>query len=58
MLVIRKRESSASDNKKYLKWRKKNPGTVTIKKICDGFDITLSEIFSTDEFNNLEQEIQ
>ncbi|MGN0244609.1 MAG: helix-turn-helix domain-containing protein [Lachnospiraceae bacterium] len=44
--------------KSILNGESKNPGTVTIKKICDGFDITLSEFFSTDEFNNLEQEIQ
>lgn len=34
-----------------------NPGTVTIKKLCDGFEITLGEFFSTPEFDNLEQEI-
>ena len=31
---------------------------VTIKKFCDGLDITLGEFFSTDEFDNLEQEIK
>lgn len=31
---------------------------VTIKKLCDGLDITLGEFFSTKEFNLLEQEIQ
>lgn len=31
---------------------------ITIKKFCDGLDITLGEFFSTDEFNNLEQEIK
>ena len=31
---------------------------VTIKKFCDGLDITLGEFFSTAEFNNLEQEIK
>ena len=36
----------------------KNPGTVTIKKLCDGFEITLGEFFSTPEFNELEQEIK
>lgn len=36
----------------------KNPGIVTIKKICDGLDITLAEFFDTDVFNNLEQEIK
>ena len=30
---------------------------VTIKKFCDGLDITLGEFFSTNEFDNLEQEI-
>lgn len=31
---------------------------VTIKKFCDGLEITLGEFFSTVEFNNLEQEIK
>ena len=31
---------------------------VTIKKFCDGLDITLGEFFSTSEFDNLEQEIK
>lgn len=30
----------------------------TIKKFCDGLEITLGEFFSTDEFDNLEQEIK
>lgn len=30
----------------------------TIKKFCDGLDITLGEFFSTPEFDRLEQEIQ
>lgn len=34
-----------------------NPKILTIKMICDGLDITLAEFFDTDEFNNLEQEI-
>ena len=38
--------------------RSKNPGVVTIKKLCDGLDITLGEFFSTAEFDNLEQEIK
>lgn len=29
----------------------------TIKKICDGLEITLEEFFSADIFKNLEQEI-
>jgi len=31
---------------------------VTIKKFCDGLDITLGEFFSTPEFDALEQEIK
>ncbi len=30
----------------------------TIKKFCDGLEITLGEFFSTGEFDNLEQEIK
>ena len=30
----------------------------TIKKLCDGLDITLGEFFSTPEFDRLEQELQ
>ena len=36
----------------------KNPGIATIKKLCDGLDITIIEFFSTDYFANLEQEIK
>lgn len=35
-----------------------NPGITTIKMLCDGFGITLTEFFDTDEFRNLEQEIR
>ncbi len=30
----------------------------TIKKLCDGLEITLGEFFSTAEFDGLEQEIR
>lgn len=36
----------------------RNPGVVTIKKLCDGLGITLGEFFSSEEFNSLEQEIK
>jgi len=36
----------------------KNPGVITIKKLCDGFGITLGEFFSTSEFDNLDQELK
>ncbi len=35
-----------------------NPGIVTIKKLCDGLDISLTEFFDTDYFRELEQEIR
>ncbi len=36
----------------------KNPGIITIKKICDGLDITITEFFDTETFKNLEQELK
>ncbi len=30
---------------------------ITIKKFCDGLDMSLAEFFSSPEFENLEQEI-
>ena len=38
--------------------KSKNPGIVTLKKICDALEITLGEFFSTKEFDGLEQEIR
>ena len=38
--------------------KSKSPEIATIKKICDDFDITLGEFFSTEEFDQLEQEIK
>ena len=44
--------------KSILNGESKNPGIVTIKKLCDGFEITLGEFFATREFDELEQEIK
>ena len=44
--------------KNILYGKSKNPGIVTIKKLCDGLDITLGEFFNTKEFDELEQEIK
>jgi transcriptional regulator with XRE-family HTH domain len=44
--------------KSILNGESKNPGIVTIKKLCDGFDITLSDFFSAQVFDDLEQEIK
>ena len=35
----------------------RNIGIVTIKKLCDGLDITITDFFDTDYFKGLEQEI-
>lgn len=37
--------------------KSKNIGIVTIKKLCDGFGITITEFFNTDYFRSLDQEI-
>ena len=44
--------------KSILNGESQNPGSVTIKKPCDGLEITLGEFFSTPEFDALEQEIK
>lgn len=44
--------------KSILNGESQNPGAVTIKKLCDGLEITLGEFFSTPEFDALEQEIK
>ena len=44
--------------KSILRGESKIQGAVTIKKLCDGLEITLGEFFSTDEFDALEQEIK
>ena len=36
----------------------KNPGSVTIKKLCDGLDITIIEFYDHKLFANLEPEIK
>lgn len=35
-----------------------NPGIVTIKKLCDGLEISLPDFFNTNVFRNLEQELK
>lgn len=40
-----------------LNGKSKNPGIVTIKKICDGLDITIIDFFNCDLFSNIEQEL-
>lgn len=38
--------------------RSKNPGVVTLKKLCDGLGITMAQFFDTEVFNHLEQEVK
>ena len=38
--------------------KSQNPGIVTIKKLCDGLDISLREFFNSDIFDDIEQEIK
>ena len=38
--------------------KSQNPGIVSIKKLCDGLDITLREFFNSTIFDDLEQEIK
>ena len=44
--------------KNILYGKSKNPGVVTIKILCDGLGITLSEFFDSPEFKRLEQELR
>ena len=37
--------------------KSKNIGIVTLKKLCDGLQISITEFFNDDLFRNLEQEI-
>ena len=47
-----------SSIKNILYGKSQNPGVVTLKMLCDGFEITLIDFFDTPEFKNLEQEIK
>ena len=38
--------------------KSKNPGVVSIQKICDGLDISIREFFNSDIFDDIEQEIK
>jgi transcriptional regulator with XRE-family HTH domain len=47
-----------SSIKNILYGKSKNPGIVTIKMLCDGLGITLTEFFETEEFRTLEQDLK
>lgn len=46
---------SPSTIKNILYGKSINPGIVTIKMLCDGLGITLSEFFESEKFDNLEE---
>lgn len=48
-------QSTAND---FLKGTSSNIGIITLKKLIDGLDITITEFFDSDLFRNLNQEIQ
>lgn len=41
-----------------LNTKSQNPGVVSIKKLCDGLEITLRDFFDSPVFDDLEQEIE
>ena len=47
-----------SSVKNILYGKSNDPKIRTLKKLCDGLEITLGEFFSTPEFEKLEQEIR
>lgn len=49
---------SQSTIKSILNGESKNPGIVTIKKLCDGLEVSLIEFFNIESFENLEQELK
>ena len=38
--------------------KSQNPGVVSIKKLCDGFNISIREFFNDPLFDDIEQEIK
>ena len=38
--------------------KSKTPGIVSIKKLCDGLEISIRDFFDCDLFDNIEQEIK
>lgn len=49
---------SQSTIKSILNGESKNPGIVTLKKLCDGLEISIIDFFDTEDFRNLEQELK
>lgn len=41
-----------------LKQKSNNPGIITLKKICDGLEISLADFFRSHQFDGIEQELE
>ncbi len=41
-----------------LNTKSRNPGVVSLQKICDGLEISIRDFFNDDLFNDIEQEIK
>lgn len=48
-------QSTVSD---FMRGSTQNIGIITLKKLIDGLDLSITEFFDTETFRNLEQEIQ
>ena len=57
-MLIRSSALPPSTVKNIINGVSRNPGIVTLKMICDGLDISLTEFFDTENFRKLEQEIR
>lgn len=44
--------------KNILYGKSRNPGIVTLKMLCDGFNITINEFFDTQVFRTMSQELK
>lgn len=49
---------SQSTLKSIMNGESRNPGIVTIKKICDGLNISICDFFDSELFSHLEQELK
>ena len=38
--------------------KSRNPGVVSLQKLCDGLDITLRQFFDSEIFDDIEQEVK
>ena len=38
--------------------KSQNPGVVSLQKLCDGLDITLRQLFDSEIFDDIEQEVK